>query len=171
VKARAGSELAPAVDAVLRGRRFVSGGVVDRHSMREEVSANIYFHFEFDPESKIVQGKFHGPVTSESIKEYYRVATSLVANADFLGSITDFSGATRFDVTADTIRELAALAPADPVASRPRVIVAPNALIFGLARIFRGIGKATRPNLHIVRNLDEALDLLGIATPHFQSIK
>ena len=68
----------------------------------------------------------------------------------------------------DAIRELAALAPADPLVSRPRVIVAPNTLIYSFARMFQIFGKITRPNLHVVRNLAQALALLGVATPHFE---
>jgi DNA-binding response OmpR family regulator len=165
VKGRAGGELLTAVEAVLQGKQFFSRGLVVRDPSREAVKSNIYFHFEFDPANKIFHAKFHGPVTDESIKDFYRTAASMVADTDFRGSIADFSGITSVHVTRDAIRELAALPPADPMVSRPRVIVTPNALLFGLARMFQVCGKATRPNLHVVRNLPQAFALLRVATP------
>lgn len=132
------------------------------------MNGNISFDFEFDPENKIFHAKFHGPVTDESIKYFYDTIASRVSANDFRASIADFSEATAFHVTLNTIRELAALRPADPELSRPRVIVAPTNLIFGLARMFQIIGQATRPNLHVVRKLPEAFAFLGVAAPRFQ---
>jgi hypothetical protein len=132
------------------------------------VNSNISFDFEFDPENKIFHAKFHGPVTDESIKYFYDTIVSRVSANDFRASIADFSEATSFHVTLNMIRELAALTPADPEVSRPRLIVAPTNLIFGLARMFQIIGQATRPNLHVVRKLSEAFAFLGVDTPRFQ---
>jgi hypothetical protein len=131
------------------------------------VDSNVSFHFEFDPENKIFHAKFHGPVTDESIKYFYHTVASRVAANDFQGSIVDFSEATSFHVTLHTIRELAALPPVDPELSRPRVVVAPNSLIFGLARMFQILGQETRPNLHVVRKLSQAFTFLGVAPPRF----
>ena len=169
-KTKVRSELLAALEVVLQGKQFVSRGLEARDPSCEAVLINESFYFEFDPANKIVHAKFHGEVTDESIKDFYRAAASLAAATDFRGSIADFSGATSFHVTRDAISELAALPPADPSVSRPRVIVAPNTLIFGLARMFQAIGKATRPNLHIVRNLAQAFVLLGVVTPQFQPI-
>lgn len=132
------------------------------------MNSNISFHLEFDPENKIFHAKFHGPVTDESIKHFYNTIAARVSANDFRASIADFSEATSFHVTLNTIRELAALTPADPEGSRPRVIVAPTNLVFGLARMFQIIGQATRPNLHVVRKLSDAFAFLGIDTPRFQ---
>jgi hypothetical protein len=161
-------ELLAALEAVLQGKQFVSGGLEDRDPLWEGVKSDISFHFEFDPENKISQVKFHGRVTDESIKYFYQIVASRVAANDFRASIVDFSGAASFHVTRNAVRELGALPPADPVVSRPRVIVAPNALIYGLARLFRMIGIATRPNLHVVRTLPQAFALLVVTTPRFQ---
>jgi DNA-binding NarL/FixJ family response regulator len=171
VKTDVGGELLTAVEAVLRGEQFVSSGLAVRFPLHKGAKSNMPFHFEFDFENKIFQGKFHGSVTNESVKDYYRTAISLVAGSDFGGSITDFSDATSFDVTLDMIREFAALPREDSVVSRPGVIVAPDILIFRSARLFQALARATRPNLHVVRDQRQALDLLGIARPHFQPIK
>jgi hypothetical protein len=134
------------------------------------VKSNIHFQFEFDPESKILHGRFNGQLTSESIRDYCRTAASLWAAADFRASAIDLSGVTSVDVTPGSIQELAAASPVDPVASRPRVIVASNAQIFGLARVFQMAGKALRPNLHVVGNSHQLFELLGVTAPRFQPI-
>ena len=129
------------------------------------------YHFEYDSQNKILMAKFEGQVTDGLIKDYYQACTSQVAVTDLRGSLTDFSNAASFDVSAETIREIAALAPADPIASRPRVVVAPASHIFGFARMFGILGEATRPNFHVVRTLREAYALLGIASPQFKPLQ
>jgi len=169
VKTSAARELLPAVEALYKGRRFCSIDLADR--VRGQLVSRNAFHFEFDPENEIFLAKFHGTVTSESIKDFYRAAAAAALLAkEFRASIADFSEATLVRATPHTVRELAALPPADPVVSRPRVIVAPNALLFALARMFRLIGRATRPNLHVVRSLSQAYTLLEITAPCFEPI-
>ena len=58
----------------------------------------------------------------------------------------------------------------DP-ASRPRVIVAPTNLEFGLARMFQILGESARPLLSVVHTLDEALAALGIQFAHFEPLE
>jgi hypothetical protein len=74
-------------------------------------------------------------------------------------------------MTRDAIHELAALPPADPIASRPRIIVAPSASVFILARMFQIAGRATRPGVHVVRKAPQALALLGVTIPHFKTFE
>jgi len=169
VKTSAARELLPSVEAVLKGERFCSIDLADR--VRNEVNSHAHFRFEIDPENKIFQAKFHGPLTSESIKDFYRAsAAAALLATEFRGSIADFSGVTRVHATPNTIREIAALPPADPVVSRPRVVVAPNSAILALARLFQLLGRATRPNLHVVRNLNQAFAVLGVTAPRFEPI-
>jgi DNA-binding NarL/FixJ family response regulator len=166
VKINAGRELLTAVEAVLQGEQFVSSRLAAH--LREGVRSNSHFRFEFDPENKILQGKFQGPVTPELIKDYYRDAASAVAATDFRGSITNFSDAAGCDVTPRAIRDLAALPFIDPVELRPDVIVAPSDVMFGLSRLFQTIREAD--NLHVVRNLQQAFALLGVISPSFGPI-
>jgi CheY-like chemotaxis protein len=169
VKTSAARELLASVEAVLRGERFCSTDLADR--VRTEVSTHAHFRFELDPGSKIFRANFHGPLASETIRDFYRASTAAAMLAvEFRGSIADFSGVTRIHATPNTIREIAALPPADPVAARPRVVVAPNSAILALARLFQFIGKATRPNLHVVRNPNQAFALLGVTAPRFEPI-
>jgi hypothetical protein len=54
---------------------------------------------------------------------------------------------------------------------RPRIIVAPTEVGFGLARMFQIQGEVTRPLLEVMRTLDEALVRLGIPSPHFEPLE
>jgi hypothetical protein len=74
-------------------------------------------------------------------------------------------------VTQQGIRDLAALPPADPVRLRPRIVVAPNDQMFHLAQLFQSLGRMTRPNLHVVRDLRQAFALLRVTKPHFEPIE
>jgi hypothetical protein len=138
--------------------------------IRAKAKDNPHFHFEYDATNKLVRCKFHGDVTPESLKDFYLTATALVHAKEFRAAITDFSDVASLGITLDLVRELAALPPIDANASRTRIIVAPGVLVFGLARLFQWFGKEKRPNLQIVRNLDQALALLSVAEPRFRRI-
>ena len=169
VKTSADKDLLNAVDAVARGERYCSPDLADR--VRRDVNSKPFFHFELDPENRIFLARFNGPVSSESINEFYHAAAAAALLArEFRGSIADFSGVSRIRVMPHTIRELAALPPADPVATRPRIVVAPNAGLFALARLFQTVGRKTRPNLRLARNLDDAFTQLGVTAPRFDPI-
>jgi DNA-binding NarL/FixJ family response regulator len=167
-KVRAESDLRAAVEAVLLGEQFVSSDSKDREPSREGVNKKPSFDLDFEPESKVFHLRFHGSITNESIKDFYQTAASRVSGYDFRASIVDFSDVKSLKVTMNVIRELAASPPIDPEISHPRVVVAPNILIYGLALIFQVIGKGSRPKLHVVRQLPQAFALLGLDRPHFQ---
>jgi hypothetical protein len=50
------------------------------------------------------------------------------------------------------------------------VIVAPKNVVYGLSRMFSTYSEQTRPNLGVVRTMDEAFSLLGISSPQFSRI-
>lgn len=128
------------------------------------------FHFEFDPVNEILQGRFDGLVTDESLREYYQLARKHGNRLQPRGGITDFSALTAFEVSAETLRQLAHLASALPDPTRPWVLVAPSNHVFGLSRMFQAVAEATRPSLRVVRTLEEAYALLGVQAPHFEPL-
>ena len=75
-------------------------------------------------------------------------------------------------MSAECLRELANEEPAvtDP-AKRPRIVIAPTTVGFGLARMFQIVGERKRPLLKVVRTLDEAFAELGIQSPHFEPLE
>lgn len=126
--------------------------------------------FDFDSKYKILRCRFDGSVTDEDLKEFYRLAAEFVERTDPRGAITDFSAVSSFDVSPETIRELAKSAPCMPDTRGPRCVVAPSHEIFGMARMFELEGERTRVNLHIVRTQREAWALLGILEPQFEPV-
>jgi len=128
------------------------------------------YRFEFDSTNRILQCRFEGRVTDESIIDFYRLAAEYVARLDPHGAVVDLSDVISFEVSVQTIRQLAKLPPAMPQTSRPRIIVAVSSQIFGMARMFEFEGESTRPNLHVVRSPAEAWAILGIHEPHFEAV-
>jgi hypothetical protein len=55
--------------------------------------------------------------------------------------------------------------------NRPRILVVPDTVGFGLARMFQIMGESTRPLLEVVHTMDEALSGLGVKSPHFELLE
>jgi hypothetical protein len=129
------------------------------------------YHFEFDSTHRILRCRLEGRITDDGLREYYRDLEKYSTQQDPLGGILDMSAVTSLEVSPKTIRELAKSAPAMPNPGRPRVIVAPSPLIFGISRMFEMQGQETRPNLHVVRSEKEALAILGVTETKFEPIR
>jgi hypothetical protein len=92
----------------------------------------------------------------------YRVIQQYWTAADASMGIGDFSSVAQFALSSNLIRQLAKREPCMPDATtRPRVIIAPKAHVFGLARMFQILGGPTKPLLSVVHTLDEARAALG----------
>jgi hypothetical protein len=116
--------------------------------------------------------RFEGPLTDDSIAEFYRVIRQYWTAADASMGIVDFSSVTEFALSSDLIGRLAQQEPCMPdAARRPRVIVAPKTHVFGLARMFQIMGEPSRPLLTVVHTMGEALAALGIQSPHFEPLE
>ena len=125
------------------------------------------YHFEFDSRNRLLLAVAYGRVDDTELRELYFGILKRKDEHDALTGILDLSGVTDFDVRSETIRGLANMAPnfQDPAL---RAVVAPTDFLFGMARMFQSRGAATREQLCIVRSLNEALGLLGVASPQFQ---
>jgi hypothetical protein len=143
---------------------FRSGG---KHR-REFAGSAMAFVFDFDPTHRILRSTFSGRVSDDELLDHQRVGLLLVTSLDPHFAIIDLSGAEPFDVTVDGIRALAKLPPAMPKIDRPRVIIAPSDITFGMARIFELEGEATRPSLHVVRSMKEAWAIIGVGMEEAQ---
>jgi hypothetical protein len=128
------------------------------------------YYFEFDPVNRILRGRFEGGVTDELLKEFYGVAGEYFARAGARSAITDFSDVTCFEVSTQLVRELASSPPAILDQEFPRFIVAASPRIYGTARMFELAGQDTRPNLHVVRTMQEVCVILGVLDPKFEPI-
>ena len=128
------------------------------------------YYFEFDPENRILRGRFEGPVTDELLKEFYRLSGGYFERTGARAGITDLSAVTSLEVSPQTIRDLASLPPAILDPELPRFIVAASPGIFGMARMFELAGQDTRPNLHVLRTMREVCVILGITDPKFEPV-
>jgi hypothetical protein len=125
--------------------------------------------FDFDHANKIIRCQIAGLVTDQSLTDYYHEMSRHGAERPTYSGMLDMSGVTALNVSSATIRKLAQLPPAIPDPDVPRVIIAGSPHLYGMARMFDIQGAETRPNLHVVRNEKEALAILGVTSPHFES--
>jgi hypothetical protein len=125
------------------------------------------YHYEFDGRNRILLAVADGRIDDSEMRELYFAIRKRKEEVDALTGILDLTGVTVFDVSSQTIRELAHHPPNfdDPTL---RAVVAPTDLMYGMARMFQTEGSYTREQLHIVRALDEALTLLGAVVPQFK---
>jgi len=123
--------------------------------------------FEFDWQNRIVRVRLYGRVTDSELRDIYRQGFKVYFQTEPIAGLMDVSGITSIDVSATTVRELAKATPIALQESLPRVVIAPSAETYALARLFETLGKATRPNLHVVRTEAEAFEIIGVKKPTF----
>ncbi len=129
-----------------------------------------HFRFEYDPDSGVLAIRMFGEVDDEIFKACYAATASAARTRDVRGGLMDLTGVERYDVSADAIRQASKLTPlfTDPT---PRVIVAPKADVFGMARMFQIVSPGGRDALQVVRSFREAYDVLGLSdAPHFERL-
>ena len=128
------------------------------------------YQIVYDRTNRIIRVRFEGRVTDDELMDVYRLGQKLVGQLDPQAGITDFSDITTVAFTPETIYELAAAKPIMRDPNRLVVFVAPTPHVYGMARMFEILGEATRPNLHVVRTLEEAYKLLKVQEPQFEPI-
>ena len=129
------------------------------------------YRFELDPVNKILLLRFEGQLTDVALAESYQAIRKYWAATDASVGFWDFSAVTHFAVSSEYIRRLAREEPAMGAANtRPRFIIVPATVGFGLSRMFQLLGEPTRPLLSVVRTLDEALAALNIHSANFEPL-
>ncbi len=124
------------------------------------------FVMDFDARNNVLRVTLEGQVTDAILSNGYTTAARQVASRPPCRGIWNFSPVTQFEVSSDTIRTLAE-SPPIIVAGQMRVVVAPQDFLYGTTRMFQLLGEETRPDLHVVRTMDEAYRLLGVESPEF----
>ncbi|HKM47333.1 MAG TPA: hypothetical protein VJX69_07080 [Terriglobales bacterium] len=103
--------------------------------------------------------------------ELYWAVRKYAIATDARAGIYDFSPVTEFALSPEMIVDLANREPAMPDPTRrPRLIVAPPMLGFGLSRLIEFTTVDRNPLLKIVLSRDEALAALGVQSPHFEPL-
>jgi hypothetical protein len=125
------------------------------------------YYLEIDEAHRILRCQFEGFVSADALRDFIHAASRFVEENALEIGIIDLSDVSTFDISPQTIRELAALPPVIKDRESPRFIIAPSPLLYGLARMFELLGQETRPNLHVVRTAKEVWVILGMEEPKF----
>jgi hypothetical protein len=126
------------------------------------------YFFEFDPVNKILRCCRRGRVTDALIFEVYSEAQRLLESRAPCRGIDDLSGVTEFAVSTETIKKLADKSAFSVL--EVLVVVAPQAHLYGLSRMYSILTEATR-RVQVVRTMEEAYSLLGVSSPQFSRIR
>ncbi len=129
------------------------------------------YFFDFDSTNRILRCRLEGPVTDEELKDFYRRAAEYVSRTSPRAGVMDLSAVTAFDVSPETVRELAQSSPVMPNQELPRFVIAASPKVFGLARMFELEGQSTRPNLHVVQSMEAACVILRLEKLNFEPIE
>jgi hypothetical protein len=128
--------------------------------------------FEFDRGNKVLLVRAEGRLTEELMTEVQAAIRKYSIATDARAGIFDFSFVSEIALSSAFVRELAKQEPAmADAARRPRFIVAPAGVAFGLSRMFQMLGESTRPLLEVVHTMDEALAALGVESPQFEPLE
>lgn len=124
---------------------------------------------EFDAKNNILRGTLDGRMTGAILLDLQARTAKYMASRPPCRGILDFSKVTDFEVSTAAIREVAASPPVFP-AGYMRVLVIPRDFIYGLARMFQILTEETRPELRVVRTMEEAYGLLEVSSPEFEPV-
>ncbi|MGA9979012.1 MAG: hypothetical protein WBQ08_10330 [Candidatus Sulfotelmatobacter sp.] len=123
---------------------------------------------DFDARSAVLRVTVEGVVTDKSLLECYATVTKYFASHPPCRGILLFSH-TKFEVSSNVVKRLASGASAFP-AGFMRVFVTPTDVVYGTARMFQILAEKSRPDLHVVRTLEEAYKLLQLESPEFNPV-
>jgi len=124
------------------------------------------YKMEFDPERRVFRFTSGKILTEEIFLDAYEaIHRFALAEGPFFG-IADFTPVEQFLVSTDFVRSVARKPPAIP-AGRLRVIVAPQAEIYGMARMVELMRDGMNGEFHVVHTIDAAYALLGFSSLNF----
>lgn len=126
--------------------------------------------FDFDSDNGILLCRLQGRVTDEIFKDFFRVGAEHAMRTQPHAGVVDLSAVTVFDVSTQTIHELARSAPVLHSPDLQRIVVAPSPEIYGMMRMFEIEAEAKLSNLHVVRSEQEAWAILAVQNPPFKPL-
>jgi len=125
--------------------------------------------YEFDHDHRILLAILEGDVQDADLQAFDANSRKYVTKFNPSGGISDFSGITAFNASGEVVRTLAQTPPSYQ-SPTPWLLVAPRDVHYGMARMCQIIASDLRPQLQVVRSLDEALTALGVQNPHSKSV-
>jgi hypothetical protein len=127
------------------------------------------YQLDYDTANKIMRISADGVMTDEALLGGYSALRTCNASYSPSSCIMDYTKVRKVALSNNAIRLLAKEPPALSI-ERLQVTVVPEQLMFGFARMFQALSYETRPNLRVVRSLEEALSLIGVKSPTFSPI-
>ena len=127
------------------------------------------FVLDFDAGKAVLRVTVEGQVTDEVLSNCYAAVAKYYSSHPLCRCIVDLSQVTKFAVSSSGIVRLAASPPALP-AGFARILVAHTDFAFGMARMFQMLGEKTRPDLQVVRTLEEAYRMFELESPEFSPV-
>jgi hypothetical protein len=127
------------------------------------------FHFEYDEANKIFAVRMTGSVTDDVFRMVYASVARYLEGREVRAALIDLSSMTAFDVSAAAVRQVSAQ-PAPIEDPTPRYIIATEAHVFGMARMFQIVAAHGIKELHVVRSVQDAHDALGLAATQFERL-
>jgi hypothetical protein len=121
---------------------------------------------DLNPTHSVLRITVTTTVTDDAFKDIYRAVARLASRGGPYAAILDFSQVVNFPISSDTIRAFAAIAPAVP-AGRPRVVVAPQPVQYGIARMFELYRDSMGVEIQVVHSMDEAYEFLKVSPDDF----
>ena len=123
----------------------------------------------FDRKHQVLLITFGKLATQASALATYSAVERFVAAEGPCSIIADLSLLEKVEVPGPFVRSMAWMPLVIPV-GKQRVIVAPRAAVYGLARMFQLYRDAMSNDVHVVHTLEEAHTLLGLDSPDFETV-
>jgi hypothetical protein len=128
------------------------------------------YALHFDRENEVLLVAIDGELTRDSYLAAYDGIVAFMRSHGPCSAIVDFTRVDRFDLSADFAREIATMRPAIPP-GKQRVVIAPQAVVYGTARMVAALRAGRGAEMTVVRSLTEALAALGLSKPSFVSVQ
>jgi hypothetical protein len=122
------------------------------------------FRLEFDRTKRTLLASFTEPFTDADLRKAQDGVAQIIETYGPCSGITDLSSLTEFMVSTNLVRELAYFRAKQPEQCT-EVVLATRDLIFGMARMYQML--TDRPNVHVVRSIEDAYTLLDATAPEF----
>jgi hypothetical protein len=109
----------------------------------------------FDKGGKVLRATLDGILTEDTLVDLTAAVRGIIQSQTPDAIIVDLSSITGFEISTQVVRSIART-PSPSALEIERVVVAPQDHIFGVTRMFQSYAEGNRPNVHVVKSLEEA---------------
>jgi hypothetical protein len=117
------------------------------------------FSTSVDVAHETVLIRFHGTVTVQDFSQGRAELADLPGWSPRFTHVFDLTSVNKVDLPTEALRGMATAPPMFDKTAQQVLVALPGTLAFGLARMFQTFGTAQRPNVQIVRTLEEAYEV------------